>query len=99
MNPIKNINMYKNVPRKFMPVVWFEQTFTVNKDLALLIKVATNLDIFGQIFGFVIALISLLWMFLILSASLKDKPKDESQEISTLKIIRLPESSPLLTLT
>lgn len=95
MNPIKNINLYKNVPRKFMPIVWFEQHFKVDRDLAILIRLAVNCDLFGQIFGFLLALISTLWMFLIISK--KDKrTKVESQDVSTLKMIRLPESSPLI---
>lgn len=94
MNPIRNINMYKNVPRKFLPIVWFEQHFTIDDDLALWIKLAVNVDVFGQVFGFLLALISLLWMVLIMSK--KDKQKLESQEITTLKTIRLPESSPLI---
>jgi L-asparagine transporter-like permease len=88
--------MYKNVPRKFLPVVWFEQHFRVDKDLALLINLAVNVDLFGQLLGFLIALISLLWMVLIISK--KDKQKIESQEVSTrqMKMTRLPESTPLM---
>lgn len=86
--------MYKNVPRKFLPVVWFEQHFKVDSELATLVKLAVHLDTFGQVFGFLIALIGILSVLLIVSK--KDRQKIDSQEFSTLKTIRLPEASPLI---
>lgn len=98
MNPIKNIDMYRDVPRKFIPVVWFEQSFKVDESLALWIKIALNLDLLGQVFGFILAITSVILM-LILTLNIK-KTENGSQIIkleSTLKITRLPESSPLMS--
>lgn len=98
MNPIKNIDMYRDVPRTFIPVVWFEQSFKVDEKLANWIKLALNLDLLGQVFGFILAIISIIVM-LILTLRIK-KTENGSQIIkleSTLKLKRLPESSPLMS--
>lgn len=98
MNPIKNIDMYRNVPRKFIPVVWFEQSFKIDENLALLMKIALNLSLFGQVIGFILATTSVI---LILMLSFKNKRKENGSQIvkleSTSKLKRLPENSPLMS--
>ena len=98
MNPIKNIDMYRDVPRIFIPVVWFEQSFKVDESLALWIKGALNLDLLGQVFGFILAITSIILMLIL---TLKIKKKENGSQIikleSTLKLTRLPESSPLMS--
>lgn len=99
MNPIKNIKMYKDVPRQFIPVVWFQQQFKIDENLALLIKFALNFGLLGQVIGFFLAFASMLWMYNLTVKKRKLEKGSQSikLETSTIKTTRLPENSPLMS--
>lgn len=88
--------MYRDVQSKFMPVVWFEQRFKVDDNIAFLLKLAVNSDLLGQMIGFLTVLTSTLSIFFIMRK--KAEEKLESQE-NKLRMIRLPlpEASPLIS--
>lgn len=58
--------MYKNVPRLFMPVVWFEQHVKASSNIALIVKIILNATTIGQIFGFLLTAIGAFLIALIL---------------------------------
>lgn len=56
IDPIPRLNMYKDVPRLFMPVLWFEQHVTASPNVAMIVKAVLNVPITGQIIGLIIFL-------------------------------------------
>lgn len=98
MSPIKNIGLYKNVPRKFLPVVWFEQGFKIDENLALIMRLALSFEIFLQVLGLVISLLSVVYLARKMMNREKNLKADESQNVEnhSMKIKRLPETSPLI---
>ncbi|KAG5676732.1 hypothetical protein PVAND_006541 [Polypedilum vanderplanki] len=79
IKPIRNINMYKNVPTKFLPVVWFEQHFKASQNVNRIIKLLLWIPIIGQIIGFLIALIGIYGIYKISSQ------KSQNEEISIIR--------------
>lgn len=104
MNPIKNIKMYKNVQRKFLPVVWFEQTFTVDKNLAFLMKIALNIGLIGQVIGLISVFLSIVIIYIVAvrkknvnNGSQIIRFKNNNNNNNNVDVKRLPENSPLMS--
>jgi scavenger receptor class B, member 1 len=66
IDPIPRFKMYKNVPRLFMPVVWFEQHVKASSNIAIIVKLILNAVTIGQIFGFILTGIGVFLIALIL---------------------------------
>lgn len=106
ISPNKPIGLYNDVPRKFMPILWFEQRVTISPELAEEIKTALNVPIIGQICAIVviiIGLIMLLWCSI--DKLLRKKVGNTSNDKTMVKIVTVeelekqgvaPEGSPLL---
>lgn len=96
MRPIKNIKMYRDVPTKFLPVVWFEQYFKVDNKLTLMIKLMLWIPLIGQILGFIIAITGIYRTYkFTYSQKGREFPKDITINLENAKT-RLPELSPLM---
>ncbi|XP_063701397.1 protein peste-like [Culicoides brevitarsis] len=64
ISPNPNVGIYADVPRHFMPILWFEQRVTATPELAEELAVALKVPMIGQICSIiviVIGLILLLW--------------------------------------
>lgn len=46
--------MYKDVPRLFMPVLWFEQHVTASPNVATIVRAVINAAVIGQIIGLIL---------------------------------------------
>lgn len=96
MRPIKNIKMYRDVPTKFLPVVWFEQYFKIDDKLTTMVKLMLWLPIIGKIIGFIIGFIGVYQTYKFTFAEKgREFPKDISINLENQKT-RLPELSPLV---
>lgn len=97
MTPIPRFNLYQNVPRKFMPVLWFEQHVVASKSIANIVKLILALPVAGQILGVIFVIIGLTLVFTAWShkrdgyqMTAVDNTKTESQTAN------LPETLPML---
>lgn len=97
MTPIPRFNLYQNVPRKFMPVLWFEQHVVASKGIANIVKLILALPVGGQILGVIFVIIGLTLVFTAWShkrdgyqMTSGDNSKTESQTAN------LPETLPML---
>jgi hypothetical protein len=100
MKPIPNIKMYREIPTKFLPVVWFEQHFKVNSKISILIYLTLKAPLIGQVLGFMIAIFGLYKIFVLNSqknVNFEAIPaKDIQLQTITTNLKRLPEISPLM---
>lgn len=97
VTPIPRINLYKNVPRKFMPILWFEQHIVATKTVSNVVKLILAAPTAGQILGVIFAIIGITLTFLscfrkrvVFAPQMSNKSKTESQKIN------LPENLPLM---
>lgn len=51
--------MYKDVPRKFMPVLWFEQHVVATEKVGSIVKLILAAPLAGQILGVVFVIIGI----------------------------------------
>lgn len=52
--------MYKDVPRLFMPVLWFEQHLKAPPLMASVVKLVLNAPVIGQIVGLLTVILGVL---------------------------------------
>lgn len=57
--------MYRDIPRTFVPVLWFEQHVKMSESIADEIKFALNMPYMGQLMGAVIFIIGLIALLII----------------------------------
>lgn len=50
---IEEIALFQDVPRIFMPMIWFEQKFAITADMASQIKIAVKMPCIGRFVGMV----------------------------------------------
>ncbi|XP_037037041.1 protein peste-like [Bradysia coprophila] len=65
ITPSPTIGMYKNVPKHFMPILWFEQRVTVSPEIVAKIRLATGIPCIGQVGSLTvlaIGVIMVLWL-------------------------------------
>jgi hypothetical protein len=58
--PIPNIPMYRDVPKKILPILWFEQHVKMSESIADEIKLVLKLPTLGQISFLITAFVGLL---------------------------------------
>ena len=97
VEPIQKIKMYRNVPTKFLPIVWFEQSFRIDNQMAFMIKLMLWTPFIGQIVGFIIAIISICMIYKIIRAEEKERNChiDKERNKENIKSIQA-ELSPLV---
>lgn len=102
--------MYADVPRHFMPILWFEQRVTTTPELAEELVMALKVPMIGQICSIIviiIGLIMLLWFPVtkVIRRHLASSNQVHISEKGVVKIItmeelekqnKIPENSPLL---
>lgn len=57
---IPSVAMYRDIPRTFVPVLWFEQHVKMSENIADEIKFALDMPYMGQLMGAVICIIGLI---------------------------------------
>ncbi|KAG5684261.1 hypothetical protein PVAND_013497 [Polypedilum vanderplanki] len=57
VEPISAIDLYRDVPKKFMPILWFEQHVKMSKSIANEIKIVLKMPRWGQLVGIAAAVI------------------------------------------
>ncbi len=65
ISPNPSLGLYSNVPKHFMPILWFEQKFTMPSEIATGITIANSIAWIGQIASMIvltIGLTMLLWL-------------------------------------
>jgi len=94
------ISIYQNVPKTFMPVLWFEQHVKMSSEIADEIKLVLTIPSMGQmmgvavmLLGFVMVIMLPLINFLIGRCCTKEKDSEKSAD----EKIRLPEVFPLIS--
>lgn len=65
VRPIEELSRFQEVPRIFMPAMWFEQKFVMDPEMARQIRVAVEIPLIGRIAGFVLLVIG--FVFIIIS--------------------------------
>lgn len=96
ITPIPGLKMYKNVPRKFMPILWFEQHLKIPADIAYIVKAVLAAPLAGQLLG---GIFLIAGMILVLTPCLLTDDKYEissTKKTEPQKIINSPESLPLV---
>lgn len=89
--------MYKNVPRKFMPVLWFEQHVVANEDVATKVKLILAGPLAGQLLGISFLIIGVMlllasWLFkrdeYKIPLTMKSNLKTEPQKPESLPLVK-----------
>ncbi|KAL7050568.1 hypothetical protein ACKWTF_004126 [Chironomus riparius] len=92
VEPIPRIKMYRNVPTKFLPIVWFEQSFKIDNKMTFVIKLILWTPLIGQIIGFIIAVVSIYMIYKSLQAEKKEQNCPGKENLKS----RVPELYPLV---
>lgn len=107
LDKIQSIALYRDIPRVFVPVLWFEQHVKMSEDIANEIKLVLDLPLMGQIMGVGVSIIGLIILLIIpflrlCSCSQNRKVKDINSDVLMIekKVVdvngSLPESKLLL---
>lgn len=78
--------MYRDVPVKFLPVVWFEQTFKLSDSFARIIKISSWVPIVVQIIGFIVALVGIYNVFLLTTRKRQDLTIERDSNYNTIEL-------------
>lgn len=62
ISPNPNIALYTDVPKHFMPILWFEQRVTISPEMAAGIAMSTNVSWIGQVCSVIVLIIGLLML-------------------------------------
>lgn len=63
VKPIPRIKMYRNVPSKLLPIIWLEQSFEVDNQMAFMIKLMLWTPFIGQMIGFIMTIICIYLIY------------------------------------
>ncbi|XP_075153553.1 protein peste-like [Haematobia irritans] len=64
VEPLKGVSLYEDVPRTFLPLIWFEQRVRITPELASDLKMIPRVLLGGQIFAAIllaIGIVMLVW--------------------------------------
>lgn len=103
VRPVEELSIFQDVPRTFIPAMWFEQKFVMDSDMARQIRIAVKIPWIGRMVGIVLLAIGAILVFIsscITFIQSRRKAKKQSMEIklgdrkvgARLKV----EGSPLL---
>lgn len=95
VEPIQRIKMYRNVPTKILPIVWVEQSFKINNQMAFIIKLILWTPCIGQIIGFIIVAVSIYMIYKTIRAEEKERIRAIEKEKIKEKL-KMAELSPLV---
>lgn len=99
ITPIPRFNLYRNVPRKFMPILWFEQHVVASSDIARLVKLILAAPTIGQVLGGIIFIIGLALGISALCRRAENyeiPPSSDKLKTETQITTNLPETRPLM---
>ena len=97
VEPIPRIKMYRDVPTKFLPIVWFEQSFKIDNQMTFMIKIMLWTPLIGQMIGFIIIVISIYMIYITIQPEeqeqncVKEDLKPTVRELSPLVNSKLPQ--------
>lgn len=52
VRPVEELSIFQDVPKIFIPAMWFEQKFVMDSDMARQIRIAVNIPLIGRMVGF-----------------------------------------------
>lgn len=85
VRPIEELSIFQNVPRIFMPAMWFEQKFTMDAEMAQQIRIAVQIPWIGQLAGFISLVLGGVLIFTYMFISFlrsRTKPNRQQMEIN-----------------
>jgi len=94
IDPIPRIGMYKDVPRKFMPVLWFEQHVKASDSIASTVKWILFIPTAGQLLGVLLTIVGFtltVWTIQRRNGPTEILPLNGGGELT-----KLPETRPLM---
>uniref|UniRef100_A0A1I8NNC5 Protein croquemort n=1 Tax=Stomoxys calcitrans TaxID=35570 RepID=A0A1I8NNC5_STOCA len=62
IEPLKGVSLYEDVPRTFLPLIWFEQKVRITPEIATELKLIPRVLLGGQIFAGILFALGLLMM-------------------------------------
>jgi CD36 family len=60
VQPIDDISLFQDVPRVFIPAMWFEQKFVMDEEMAQQVKIAVKIPRIGQLAGLIMLVIGII---------------------------------------
>lgn len=99
VTPIPRFNLYRNVPRKFMPILWFEQHVVASSSVASMVKLVLAAPTIGQVLGVILLIIGLICMISVFICTREKFQvlKTEENPKTEILMTNLPEARPLVT--
>lgn len=88
--------MYKNVPRKFIPILWFEQHLKIPADIAYIVRAVLAAPLAGQLLGGIFLTIGVILIFIPCIRTRGKQKIISTTKIEPQKIPDHPESFPLV---
>ncbi|KAH0569073.1 protein croquemort-like isoform X2 [Cotesia glomerata] len=82
IQPIKHLSLYTNIPRIYMPILWFKQEANLTANYARQVKFIATLPLLGHVTFYGIACIGILLMFVGIGVYLKKfRNSDDNQRL------------------
>ncbi|CAG5108740.1 Similar to crq: Protein croquemort (Drosophila melanogaster) [Cotesia congregata] len=82
IQPIKHLSLYTNIPRIYMPILWFKQEANLTANYARQVKFIATLPLLGHVTLYGIACIGILLMFVGIGVYLKKfRNSDDNQRL------------------
>lgn len=82
VRPIEEISIFQNVPRKFIPAMWFEQKFVMDVEMAREIQIAVQIPWIGRVFGLVLLGVGIFFVLVACClAFLESRKKSNRQQM------------------
>lgn len=102
IRPVQNVGLFMEAPRLFMPMLWFEQKFSIPADIAKDLSIAVTIPTIGYMIAVLLILVG--FAFLLWSPIDRCLRKDAVKAINAKngklddekRIEKLPEGSPLM---
>lgn len=85
VRPIEELSIFQEVPRIFIPAMWFEQKFTMDPDMANQLKIAVEIPWIGRVIGLILLAIGItltIISYVITYLQSKRKPNRQQMEIN-----------------
>jgi len=99
VRPIEDIALFQDVPRIFMPAMWFEQKFVMDEEMAEQIKIAIQIPWIGRVVAFVLLGIGVLLVLIsILITIIQSRRRSRRQQME-IEFSERKSGSPLISQT
>lgn len=103
VQPVEELSLFQEVPRIFMPAMWFEQKFSMDEAMARKIKIAVQIPWIGRIAGLVLLGVGIVFVIISTMIACLQSKRAKRQQMETnfndgkVDTREKKEVSPLLT--